>query len=458
MNATDEDRRVFSQTSQMPMAHPRSRRVMLVASFAPSLVIFRAHLIRSLVAHGHEVLCLAPEFDAGAAIAVSPDDTAGDAAEVTMAKVISHDDVRARIEAMGAQTAGYPLSRRGLNPLDDLKSLRALRAHMRAFQPDVVMGYTPKAAIYSALAARSTRVPRIVPMITGLGYAFLGHSRKDKAVRVVTSRLYARAFRCSHAAIFHNKDDHEQLARTRVLPLGLPVHVVGGSGVDLSEFGEVALPGLGDGLTFLMIARLLKYKGVEEYCQAARDVRRVAPGARFLLVGPEEQGPGGISAAQLANWNDCVTYLGPRADVRPYLAQCHVFVLPSHDGEGLPRTVLEALATGRPVITTNTRGCRDTVDERVNGCLVPAGDARALADAMLSFLRRPDLIPAMARASRQKALRRFDVERVTKDMLAVMLDETVGQTSSPHAPAHAPTVDSAALILSNRAAGVTSQR
>ena len=367
---------------------------MLIASHAPSLVIFRAHLIARLVALGHEVLCLAPNFNAA---------------------------VRGEVEALGAKTADYPLARRGLNPAADIETMRALLAHMRAVRPDVVMGYTPKPAIYGSIAARLARVPRIVPMLTGLGYAYLGQTRRDKVVRFVTNRLYAQALRSSHAVVFHNKEDRQRLTEAKVLPDRLPAHVVGGSGVDLQQFAEVSLPPIADGLTFLMIARLLKYKGVVEYCEAARAVRKTAPNARFLLVGPEEEGPGGLTAADLSAWNDCVTYLGAQDDVRPFLAQCHVFVLPSHDGEGLPRTVLEAMAVGRPIITTDTRGCRETVDERVNGCLVAAGDSAALAEAMRSFLRRPDLIPAMARASRQKASRRFDVELVTRDMLAVLL-------------------------------------
>lgn len=380
---------------------------MLIASHAPSLLIFRAHLIASLVRRGHEVICLAPDYGL---------------------------QNRAQVEALGATTADYPLQRRGLNPFDDLKTLRALLVQIRRLQPDVVMGYTPKAAIYGAIAGRMARVPRIVPMITGLGFAYLGTTWRDAVVRLVTTRLYARALRSSHAVIFHNRDDQRQLASAQVLPPALPAHVVGGSGVDLTAFAETPLPDIGTGLTYLMIARLLRYKGVIEFCEAARIVRKSAPNARFLLIGPAEEGPGGLTAADLAGWQDCVTYLGPKIDVRPFLAQCHVFVLPSYDGEGLPRTVLEAMAIGRPVITTDARGCRETVDERVNGCLVPVGDAPALADAMLSFLRRPDLIAAMARASRQKAARRFDVEIVTREMLAVLLDDAGHASAAEPAP------------------------
>lgn len=388
----------------------RPRRVMLIASFAPSLLIFRSHLIARLVARGHDVVCLAPDFTEGN---------------------------RTQIEALGARTADYPLSRRGLNPAEDIKTLRGLLSRMRELRPDVVMGYTPKPAIYGSIAARLTRVPRIVPMITGLGYAFLGTSARDKAVQLVSRRLYARAFRASHAAIFHNKEDAQLLRRDRIAPATLPIHVVGGSGVDLSRFPQQPLPPLGQGLSFLMIARLLKYKGVVEFCEAAREVRKTAPSTSFVIVGPEETGPGGITAEQLGQWGDSVTYAGSQDDVRPFLTKAHVFVLPSYDGEGLPRTVLEAMATGRPVITTQSRGCRETVDERVNGCLVPVGDAPALAEAMRSFLRRPDLIPSMARASRQKAERCFDVERVTQDMIDVLLDDTssgsaVRQPARPH--------------------------
>jgi glycosyltransferase involved in cell wall biosynthesis len=283
------------------------------------------------------------------------------------------------------------------------------------------MGYTAKPAIYGALAARSARVPRIVPMLTGLGYAFLdGGGVKRLAVRKATLALYKRAFRASHAAIFHNRDDLAVIRAHRVLPERLPVHVVSGSGIDLAHYTPVAFPPTGDGLTFLMIARLVRYKGVEEYCEAARAVKTAHPRTRFVLVGPEEGGPAGFSASALAAWSDCVEYLGPSDDVREHIARSHVYVLPSY-GEGMPRTVLEAMALGRPIITTDARGCRETVDERVNGCLVPTGDSRALAEAMLSFLRRPDEIPAMGRASRQKAERRFDVRMVNREMIDILV-------------------------------------
>jgi glycosyltransferase involved in cell wall biosynthesis len=375
-----------------------ARRVVLVASFAPSLLNFRGPLVRELLARGHEVHCLAPDFDA---------------------------PVRDEVESWGAATGDYPLERTGLNPLADLASLRSLTSRLRALRPDVVMGYTPKPAIYASLAARRARVPRVVPMITGLGYAFLddGSGRagaRRRVVRGVMGSLYGLALRASDAVVFHNQDDRDLLAARGIVPKGLAMHVVSGSGVDLAHYARQPLPAIADGLTFLMIARLVRDKGVREYCEAARIARRAAPRARFLLAGPEESGPAGFGARELGQWSDAVEYLGHAADVRPLLSRCHAYVLPSY-GEGMPRTVLEAMAAGRPIITTDARGCRETVEDGVNGCLVPVADAGALAEAMLSLLRRPDLIAAMAEASRRKAESRFDVALVNRAMIDILL-------------------------------------
>lgn len=370
-----------------------AKRVALVASYAPSLIRFRGDLIREIAARGHHVLCLAPDLD---------------------------DDIRAQLAGHGADASAYPLERTGLNPADDRKSLKALGALFRDWRPDVVMGYTPKPAIYASMAAREAGVARIVPMLTGLGYAFLpGGGLKRRVVREASKRLYRNALKGCHGVIFHNSDDYDVLRKAGCVPSDLPVTIVDGSGVDLRTFAALPLPSAGGGLTFLMISRLLRNKGVIEYCAAAGELTERAPTARWLLVGPEESGPAGLAADQLAASGGAVTYVGAVDDVRPYLAQCHVYVLPSY-GEGMPRTVLEALATGRPVITTDARGCRETVADGVNGLLVPVGDAAGLANAMETFLKRPDLIPAMAKESRRLAEDRFDVRKVNAAMLTAL--------------------------------------
>jgi glycosyltransferase involved in cell wall biosynthesis len=372
---------------------PASRRVAFVASYAPSLTLFRGPLIREIVARGHSLLCAAPDFD---------------------------EATRGRLERWGAETDTIPLARTGLNPLSDIATLRALTRLFRLWRPDVVMGYTPKPAIYSVLAARKAGVAKVVPMVTGLGYAFLeGGGVKGALVRRITTWLYARALAASDGVIFHNRDDAQVLIDLGIVPAGLPVTVVRGSGVDLDHYKAEPLPSLDDGITFLMIARLVRYKGVAEYCEAARRIRERGLKARWLLVGPPETGPSGFPVSELERYAEAVTYLGPSDDVRDALRRCHVYVLPSY-GEGMPRTVLEALATGRPVITTDTRGCRETVHEGVNGTLVPIRDAEALADAMGRFIERPELIAAMAGESRKLAEAEFDVVRVNAAMLEAL--------------------------------------
>ncbi|MEZ5774094.1 MAG: glycosyltransferase family 4 protein [Hyphomicrobiaceae bacterium] len=375
----------------------RGKRLAILASYAPSLVNFRGELLKEIRAAGAEVLALAPEFDR---------------------------PTEERLKREGIACRTVPLERTGLNPFADLRTLRNLTAIFRNWRPDVVTGYTPKAAIYSALAADRAGVPHIAPMVTGLGYAFLKEpSLKLALVRQVTKQLYRSAFRVSHAAIFHNDDDRRQLQGLGLVPRHLALHVVGGSGVDLRQFPEQPLPPLNDGLTFLMIARLVRYKGIFEYCEAARRIRARGARATFRLIGPREGGPAGFGESELAHYAGDVAYLGPRSDIAAQLGSTHVYVLPSY-GEGMPRTVLEAMAVGRPVITTDANGCRDTVEELVNGLKVPVADTDRLVEAMEFFLKRPDLIASMARASRQRAERLYDVRMVNrKTRIALQLED-----------------------------------
>jgi glycosyltransferase involved in cell wall biosynthesis len=198
----------------------------------------------------------------------------------------------------------------------------------------------------------------------------------------------------------------------------LAVTVVPGAGVDIEGQTPLPLPALGQGLVFLMIGSCEARRGVMEYCAAATLLRRRAPTSRFLFAGLPAEGSGGIAAAELAQHPD-VEYLGDAADHPDALEQCHVFVYPSR-ADGMPQPVLQAMAAGRPIVTTSIAGCRDTVDERVNGCLVAPRDAEALAEGMESYLKRPDLIPAMARASRAKAERFGTANSVKRTMMDLL--------------------------------------
>jgi glycosyltransferase involved in cell wall biosynthesis len=266
--------------------------------------------------------------------------------------------------------------------------------------------------IYAALAARAAGAERVVVIVDALPeHRFSGTLAPDE----MPAWRYRQALRAADTAIFYNREDAALLTRLGIMPAALPTAIVAGAGVDIGEHGLVPLPSLNNGLVFLMAAPLDRRKGVREYCEAAREVRDHAPNTRFLLAGAVGDGPHAIAPEDLPG-DGAVEYLGASDGVRGVLARCHIFVYPSH-AEGMPQPVLEAMAAGRPIITTDVPGSRETVDERVNGCLVPPRDAGALADAMASFLKRPDLIASIARASRLKAERFCDARVVNRSLL-----------------------------------------
>lgn len=368
-------------------------RVAVVGVLAESILTFRGEMLRSMAAHGHDVLAIAPEDDSG---------------------------VRDALAAMGVGYTTVSLERTSMNPVHDLATVLSLVRTFRRFRPDAVLVYAAKPVIYGSIAARLARVPLRSALITGVGSALAGGSGpRRRGLSALMRRLYQLALRGVHLVFFQNPDD-ERLFRS----LGLvgPRHRVvrvNGSGVDLIRFAPMPLPQ--PPVTFLMIARLIRDKGVAEYVEAARIVKRDHPEARIQLLGALDPNPSGISAAQLETWRaeGAVDYLGSTPDVRPFLAGAHVCVLPSY-GEGMPRSVLEAMAMGRAILTTDVPGCRATVEAGRNGWLVPPRDAAALADRMIRMLSEPERLEPMGRASRALAEERFDVHAVNAAILGAM--------------------------------------
>jgi glycosyltransferase involved in cell wall biosynthesis len=254
-----------------------------------------------------------------------------------------------------------------------------------------------------------------------LGYVFSGEAVARRGLRRAVSTLYGWGVRRASCIFVFNADDRRLMRANGIVDDSHNVVQVPGSGVDTAHF--VAEPMPAGSMTFLMMGRLMRDKGVGEYVAAARRVRLRWPEARFLLLGrPETENPTGCTAGELQGWRDegIVEFLPETRDVRPYLASAHVFVLPSYYREGLPRTILEALATGRPVVTTDMPGCREAIEEGRNGFLVPPRDAEALADALGRFLEHPALLESMGRAARQTAVDTYDVERVNRQLLMEM--------------------------------------
>jgi len=371
-------------------------KVLVLASLAESLSNFRGKLLLALKQTGAEVHAVAPELSEDAAAS-------------------------AAMAGMGVVCHNVPLLRTGLNPWQDSRTLLALVSRFRQVRPTHFLAYTIKPVIYGTVAAWLAGVPQRTALITGLGYAFNAEAR---GLRGLLQRLLRLMYRFALAratrVVFQNPDD-----RALFIALGLVAAdksaVVNGSGIPLEDFAQQPLPPQ-DRCHFLLIARLLSDKGIHEYVTAARQVRQRHPDqAVFHLVGWIDSNPAAIKQSDLDDWiaEGLIQFHGKLSDVRPLLAGCHVYVLPSYR-EGTPRTVLEAMATGRAVITTDAPGCRETVTDGDNGYLVPVADADALAAAMGRFLDQPTLVATMGQRGREIAADKYDVHKVNAQMLKHM--------------------------------------
>ena len=264
------------------------------------------------------------------------------------------------MEKIAVRFHAMPLKRTGLNPLADYRFLRFFTRFLKAERPDLMFSYTIKSVIYGSLAAHRAGVPRIFALMTGLGYAFTDGNLKQRLVGRVARALYRRALPHNDAVFFQNPDDLQLFLDLGLLRDARRAVRVNGSGVDLERFGFQPPPS--GPPVFLLVARLLRDKGIVEYAEAARLLKPRHPQARFQLVGPHDANPSAISRQQLDAWRSegIIEYPGATDDVRPFLAGAGVFVLPSYR-EGTPMSVLEAMAVGRPIVTTDVPGCRETV-------------------------------------------------------------------------------------------------
>lgn len=372
---------------------PRS--VLVVGGLASSLVNFRGPLLQALRDAGHEVCAAAP--------ALSVD-------RVTTA----------RLTDAGIRCCDVALERAGLNPLGDALGLWSLVRLMRRERPHAVLCYTIKPVIWGTVAAWLSATPKRYALVTGLGYAFTdGATLKRRLVRWVSTTLYRFALRRATKIFFQNPDDAALFRELGLAPPWVPVVIVNGSGVDVDHFAPSSLPQ--GPMRFLMIARLLGDKGVREYAGAAARVMRDYPDAEFHLVGPTDTNPDGISAEEVRAWerDGVLKWHGAADDVRPHIADCHVYVLPSYR-EGTPRTVLEAMAMGRPIITSDAPGCRETVVDGDNGFLIAPREVDPLVGALRRFLDEPALVGKMGASSRRLVEQKYDVRKVNATMLAEM--------------------------------------
>jgi glycosyltransferase involved in cell wall biosynthesis len=373
------------------------RKILISLNAAWNLVNFRAGLIRSLVAQGYEVVAVAPP-----------------------------DEYAPRLEKLGCRYVPLPMDNKGTHPGKDILLLWRFYRLLRHERPDVLLGYTVKPNVYGSLAAHALSIP-VINNIAGLGAVFVKDSWLTRLVRL----LYRLAFAKSRRVFFQNDDDRRVFVEAGLVGAGQADRIPG-SGIDLLFFSRVpSFPQNGRNFRFLLVARMLWDKGVGEYVAAARLVRQRFPDAEFCLLGfLDVQNPAAISRRQMEAWvaEGAVNYLGETVDVRPYIAAADCIVLPSYYREGVPRSLLEAAAIGRPIVTTNAVGCRDVVDDRVNGFLCRPRDAADLAEKLERMITlSPEARAEMGHRGRVKMEREFD-ERIVIDRYLAIIGEILNES------------------------------
>ena len=366
------------------------KRIAVLSSHTPSLFWFRMDMMKEFMAHGWEVWAL------------------GNESEIHWSRKFSENGIVYR---------RIDVSRNGTNPLHDLRTLKSIKTVLQEIQPEKIFAFQAKTIIYGTLAANQLGITEVYPLVAGMGSVFLKDDPKTRAVRAVLTAEYKASMRKCPVVFFQNRDD-EAIFRKHGIITDQKVVLLHGSGVNTEKFTVMPLPEMP---AFLCISRLIRDKGVVEYLDACRELKKDHPDVRCLLVGPYDTNPSAITPEELRPYLDdgSVEYCGEATDVRPYFAETSVYVLPSYR-EGTPKTNLEAMACGRAVITTDAPGCKETVVDGENGFLVPVRDSGSIAEKMRFFLEYPDKIADMGRAGRARAEEIFDVRKVDEAICEAM--------------------------------------
>lgn len=381
------------------MAAARPHSIAIITSIAYSLVNFRGPFIRDLVARRMCVYAFAPDHD---------------------------EYSREQLRALGAIPVDYTFSRAGMNPIADTVNTVRLARTLSRLKPDIVYSYFIKPAIYGSFAALLAGVPRRYALVAGLGHAFSnqagGRRLKRRILRQSAKLLLACGFRACHGVIFQNKEDRAEFTETNMLRPEKTLRT-NGTGVDLSSLQPLHWPEAPT--TFLLAARLVKSKGIDDFAKAAKRVKERSPQTNFILLGNVDANPESMKLEEVRELvaDAGLEWPGHVTNITPYMARAHVFVLPSYYREGVPRSIQEAMAYGRAIITTDNIGCRETVIDGANGFIVPIRDIEALSAAMLKFVKDPELAKRQGERSRKMAEERFDVNHINGQITSFIMEK-----------------------------------
>ena len=356
--------------------------IVIFTTDAFSLINFRGKLIKELVISSHKVHTIAPDFDA---------------------------KTRAKLAELGATTHDCYFDRTGTKIFSDLKASFHLYRLLRSLKADCILSYFVKPVIYGTICGFFAGIKHRVAMIEGLGSVFSSSQKRfdfRKWVRLIlVTKMYKLALLFAARVIFLNQDDINEFTSRGILK-PKNASLLGGIGVDLEEW--VNTKPIQNPVTFILSARLLREKGVVDFVDAAKKVNSMYPETRFILLGGLDPNPSSLSLEEVAGWASSGVIEWPgHVDVKPWLAQASVFVLPSYYREGIPRSSQEALAMSLPIITTASVGCKETVVNGVNGYLVPIKNVDAIVEKMILFVKNPDLIVEMGKQSRILAEQKF---------------------------------------------------
>jgi glycosyltransferase involved in cell wall biosynthesis len=364
-----------------------AKKIIFIAPKTSTVLNFRGKLMNDVYKKGYEVVAIVPEE--------------------------GYDD---EFKKLGVRNIVLNFNKSSLSPFSSLKYLLGLKKIIKDEKPDVVFSYAMKPVIFGSIAAHRAKVKEIYSLVCGLGYVYAVDSFKTKILRLICGILYKIAFKYNKKVMFQNIDDINEFSKMKYLKKE-KCELVNGSGVDLNKFKKNVLP---NNNSFIMVSRIIKEKGVREYFEAASIIKEKYPDAKFTYIGMYDKSYA-RDFLELKKYIDkgIVEYIPETNKVADYVSKHAIFVLPSYYREGIPKTLLEASAMARPIITTNTPGCRETVIDGINGYFVNPKDVNDLAEKMEKMINSTNL-QQMGNESYKICLEKFDIKIINDKMMEIM--------------------------------------
>lgn len=368
----------------------RKTKFLIIAPKTGSLINFRGDLLCDMKEKSCDIVVVVPEDESR--------------------DFFKQNDIKVRL---------IDLDKNSLSVFGAMNYYKSLKKIIKEEKPNKVFSYTIKPVIFGSIAAKKSGVKDIYSLICGLGILFCSDSWKIKLLKPLVGIAYKRALKCNKKVIFQNQDDIDEFVARGYVDKS-KCELVNGSGVNLKKFKRNKIPT--DGVRFLMVSRVLKEKGVMEYFGAAKIAKEKYPKAKFLFIGMIDKNKNALDFDELKSYieDGVVEYIPETNEVEKYVAGCSVFVLPTYYREGIPRTLLEALAMGRPILTTDTPGCKETIIEGRNGLFVETKQVNDLAEKMIWMIENKSKLQRMGDESYKMCLDKFTVEIINKRMMEIM--------------------------------------